>query len=122
MEWEMWTKRGDPVLHIELRKWAQCFLIAPLSANTLAKLSNGLCDNLLTLICRAWPMEKSNRGNENENKLKTPIIVCPAMNTFMWNHPLTEVQIKILQNWGYEIVGPIDKKLICGDVGNGAMT
>lgn len=54
----MWEKRGDPVLHIELRKWANIMLIAPLSANTLAKLSNGLCDNLLTLVCRAWPMQK----------------------------------------------------------------
>ena len=44
-------------MHIELRKWAECLLIAPLSANTLAKLSNGLCDNLLTLICRAWDMK-----------------------------------------------------------------
>lgn len=45
-EWE-WKKRGDQILHIELRKWADILLIAPLSANTLAKLSNGLCDNLL---------------------------------------------------------------------------
>ena len=45
-EWA-WRTRGDPVLHIELRKWAELLLIAPLSANTLAKLSNGLCDNLL---------------------------------------------------------------------------
>jgi len=55
----MWKKRGDPVLHIELKKWADCLLIAPLSANTLAKLSNGLSDNLLTLICRAWSMKKT---------------------------------------------------------------
>eukprot|EP00494_Astrolonche_serrata_P020730 UN20959 len=41
-------KRGDPVTHIDLRKWAHIMVIAPLSANTLAKLSNGLCDNLLT--------------------------------------------------------------------------
>lgn len=54
MEWELWKKRGDPVLHIELRKWADFLLVAPLSANSLAKISNGLCDNLLTLVCRAW--------------------------------------------------------------------
>ncbi|KAJ0069824.1 hypothetical protein NL108_015042, partial [Boleophthalmus pectinirostris] len=46
-EWEMWTRRSDPVLHIELRRWAQLFVIAPLDANTLAKISNGICDNLL---------------------------------------------------------------------------
>lgn len=59
MEWQMWKQRGDPVLHIEFRKWAKCLLIAPLSANTLAKLSNGCCDNLLTLVCRAWDMKKT---------------------------------------------------------------
>ena len=47
LEWRAWSKKGDPVLHIELRKWADVFLIAPLSANTLAKLATGLCDNLL---------------------------------------------------------------------------
>lgn len=46
-EWHDWAKKGDPVLHIELRKWADIFVIAPLSANTLAKIANGLCDNLL---------------------------------------------------------------------------
>jgi len=45
-EWK-WAERSDPVLHIELRKWADLLLIAPLSANTLAKISNGLCDNLV---------------------------------------------------------------------------
>ena len=57
-EWEAWKKRGDPVLHIELRKWAHVLLITPLSANTLAKISNGICDNLLTQVCRAWDMKK----------------------------------------------------------------
>ena len=42
-----WKKMGDPVLHIELRKWADIFVIAPMDANTLAKVSSGLCDNLL---------------------------------------------------------------------------
>jgi phosphopantothenoylcysteine decarboxylase len=110
----MWKKRGDPVLHIELRKWAQCFLIAPLSANTLAKLSNGLCDNLLTLICRAWPMGKCEKGESNSNKLKKSIIICPSMNTYMWDHPITEIQLTTLKNWGYEIIGPISKKMMCG--------
>lgn len=46
-EWALWTKLSDPVLHIELRNWADGFLIAPLDANTLGKLAGGLCDNLL---------------------------------------------------------------------------
>lgn len=57
-EWSSWSQRGDPVLHIELRKWADICLIAPLSANTLAKIANGLADNLLTSTLRAWDFSK----------------------------------------------------------------
>ncbi|OAF68032.1 putative phosphopantothenoylcysteine decarboxylase, partial [Intoshia linei] len=46
-EWSTWKKRGDPILHINLREWADIFLISPLDCNTLAKISHGLCDNLL---------------------------------------------------------------------------
>jgi phosphopantothenoylcysteine decarboxylase len=49
-EWNAYKQRGDPVLHIELRKWADVMIIVPLSANTLAKLANGLCDNLLVIV------------------------------------------------------------------------
>ena len=52
-EWQAWQQMGDPVLHIELRRWADLVLIAPCSANTLAKLSQGLCDNVLTSLMRA---------------------------------------------------------------------
>ena len=49
-EWREWKQVGDPVMHIELRRWADCLVIAPLSANTLAKCAQGLCDNLLTCV------------------------------------------------------------------------
>ena len=49
-EWREWREVGDPVLHIELRRWADCLVVAPLSANTLAKCAQGLCDNLLTCV------------------------------------------------------------------------
>lgn len=52
-EWT-WKNKGDTILHIELRKWADIFLIAPLSANTLAKISNGLCDNLLVFSSKYY--------------------------------------------------------------------
>jgi len=107
-EWSSWSKRGDPVLHIELRKWADVLIIAPLDANTLAKLSNGICDNLLTSVCRAWDFEK-------------PIIFAPAMNTFMWEHPITSTQVNTLKTWGYKEIPPIEKVLMCKDVGKGAM-
>jgi phosphopantothenoylcysteine decarboxylase len=57
-EWHAWARVGDPVLHIELRRWADVLLFAPLSANTLAKLANGLCDNLATCVARAWDYQR----------------------------------------------------------------
>jgi phosphopantothenoylcysteine decarboxylase len=57
-EWHEWSKVGDPVMHIELRRWADVFIIAPLSANSLAKLANGMCDNLVTCIARAWDFKR----------------------------------------------------------------
>eukprot|EP01084_Bolivina_argentea_P172246 298395_1 len=111
-EWISWNKRGDSVVHIELRKWANIFLIAPLSANSLAKLSNGLSDNLLTSIFRAWNFDD-----------KT-VIVAPAMNTKMWNNPFTNKQLNTLKKLfksKFIIISPISKKLECNDIGMGAM-
>lgn len=53
----MWEKRDDPVIHIELRKLAKVLLIAPLSANTMGKICNGICDNLLTTVARCWDVK-----------------------------------------------------------------
>ena len=100
------------MLHIELRKWADILLIAPLDANTLAKLSNGICDNLLTCVNRAWDLE---------NISSKPIIICPAMNTFMYKHPLTRQQLNLLNQFGYTLVDSVEKLLMCGDRGMGAM-
>ncbi|XP_026761907.2 phosphopantothenoylcysteine decarboxylase [Galleria mellonella] len=107
-EWQAWNQRGDPVVHIELGKWADLMVIAPLDANTLAKMSQGICDNLLTCTTRAWDLSK-------------PLIFCPAMNTRMWQHPVTSKQIAMLKEWGHEEIPPIEKTLICGDTGVGAM-
>ena len=107
-EWKDWVKVGDPILHIDLVKWADMMLIAPLDANTMAKLAGGICDNLLTCICRAWNFDK-------------PLLFAPAMNTVMWNHPLTRQHTDLLLSWKYKIVPPIEKRLACGDTGTGAM-
>ncbi|KDN53441.1 hypothetical protein K437DRAFT_292359 [Tilletiaria anomala UBC 951] len=108
-EWDQWSKVGDPILHIELRRWADIVLVAPCSADTLAKINGGICDNLLTSFLRALsPM--------------TPILLFPAMNTLMWLHPLTARHIAFVREFlGYEVIGPIEKKLACGDMGQGAM-
>lgn len=69
----VWT-RGRSVLHIELRRWADLLAIVPLSANTLAKVVNGICDNLLTSVVRAWDAEGRIDGRRKR------ILVAPAMN------------------------------------------
>jgi phosphopantothenoylcysteine decarboxylase len=126
-------RRGDPVLHIEFRKWADLLLVAPLDANTLAKFALGLCDNLLSCLFRAWDFEK-------------PVVLAPAMNTFMWQSPVTARHLGQLlldrgqsatlpPDWGLEtaaaafarlapqiiLVPPQSKRLACGDIGIGAM-
>ncbi|KAK8464833.1 hypothetical protein PHAVU_010G086000 [Phaseolus vulgaris] len=107
-EWSSWMKLGDNVLHIELRKWADIMVIAPLSANTLGKIAGGLCDNLLTCIVRAWDYSK-------------PFFVAPAMNTLMWNNPFTERHLISIDELGISLIPPVTKRLACGDYGNGAM-
>lgn len=110
-EWpgERW-ERGDPVLHIELRRWADLLLVAPLDAGTLAKFALGICDNCLTCVWRAWDRAR-------------PIVLAPAMNTLMWDHPATSRHLEQIAadmdqvHW----IGPIEKKLACDDVGLGAM-
>jgi phosphopantothenoylcysteine decarboxylase len=104
-------QRGDPVLHIELRRWADVLLIAPCDANTLAKLALGLTDNCLTCVYRAWDSSR-------------PVILAPAMNTLMWDHPATArhlAQITADLRGALRVVPPVSKKLACDDVGVGAM-
>ncbi|KAF9468643.1 flavoprotein [Collybia nuda] len=109
-EWNGNFKIGDPILHIELRRWADIVLVSPCSANTLSKIAHGLCDNLVTSLMRALSPE-------------TPTYIFPAMNTLMYEHPLTAEHIRIVRDVvRYNVVGPIGKGLACGDVGLGAMT
>ncbi|TVY31251.1 putative phosphopantothenoylcysteine decarboxylase, partial [Lachnellula occidentalis] len=87
-EWvHPWT-RGQGILHIELRRWAHVLVIAPLSANTLAKITGGFADNLLTSVVRAWDTEGVIEGPGLGGKRRR-IVVAPAMNTAMWRHPVT---------------------------------
>eukprot|EP00887_Chlorella_sp_A99_P004817 scaffold4.g4817.t1 len=101
-DWRQWASVGDPVLHIELRRWADALVVAPLSANSLAKLAGGLCDNLLTCVVRAWDFSK-------------PLLVAPAMNTYMWESPFTAEHLAACARLGVRVVPPIAKRLACGD-------
>ncbi len=98
----------NQVLHIELAKWCDAMLIAPLTANTLAKMANGLCDNLLTSAVRALG--------------KKPLILAPAMNTAMWENPITAEHLARLKKYfNVTVIDPIYKKLVDGDEGIGAL-
>lgn len=107
-EWSAWKGRGDPVLHIQLIQRADVFVIAPLDANSMGKIASGICDNLLLCCVRAWDMKK-------------PLYFAPAMNTKMWEHPITAEHLHKLASWGYKEIAPISKTLMCGDTGIGAM-
>ena len=118
-EWRTWNRMGDPVMHIDLRDWADCLVVAPLSAHSLAKLAHGLCDDALSSVVRAWDYSVRNAK---------PMIFAPAMNTNMWEHPLTQQQLSTVQSFfGREgakkchVVAPQVKTLACGQVGNGAL-
>ncbi|CEL02472.1 Putative Flavoprotein [Aspergillus calidoustus] len=128
-EWKSPWIRGEPILHIELRKWAHLLVVAPLSANTMAKMTVGIADNLLLSVIRAWD---TTGLVDLAFKDKKPIVfVAPAMNTAMWSHPVTGKQLKILrEEWGWSqanndgwiyLLNPVEKSLACGDTGNGAM-
>lgn len=113
-EWTSFTKIGDPILHIQLRRWADIVLVAPCSANTLAKLNAGICDDLVTSFLRALPQPTTSDSPS--------VVLFPAMNTLMYLHPLTSLHLAtVRQVLGYEVMPPIEKKLACGDLGTGAM-
>jgi phosphopantothenoylcysteine decarboxylase/phosphopantothenate--cysteine ligase len=100
---ECWS---NDMNHIAISKWADIYIIAPATAHTINKLSNGLADNLVTQIALAYPNIK---------------LVAPAMNTNMLKNPITEASIKMLKLSNYEIISPISKELACGDNGAGAL-
>lgn len=111
---DLWETGGSQdgltsVRHISWAKWCDVAVIAPLSASTLGKLFAGIADNALTTVWLALPSD-------------VPQVLCPAMNTHMWEHPATQRNLQWVQdNTGARVVGPIVKRLAEGDVGMGAM-
>lgn len=94
------------VEHVSIAKQADVVLIAPASANVMAKLAHGLADDMLTTTVLACNCKK---------------IVSPAMNTQMYNNPITQDNMQILRNYGFEVITPASGYLACGDIGAGKM-
>jgi phosphopantothenoylcysteine decarboxylase / phosphopantothenate---cysteine ligase len=92
--------------HIELAKWADLLIIAPATANTIAKLAMGIADDLLTTVCLATA---------------APILVAPAMNQQMWQHPSVKLNLQTLTDYDYDIIQPGSGEQACGDIGEGRL-
>lgn len=92
--------------HIELAKWADLIIIAPASANTLARLAMGMADDLLATLCLATD---------------APVMLAPAMNQQMWAHPAVQLNQQTLVDMNYYLIEPADGEQACGDVGAGRL-
>ena len=95
------------VEHIALAQKADVFVIAPATANILAKMAHGIADDMLSTTVLAT---------------KAPVLVAPAMNTAMWEHPATQANVKLLKDRGVHMIGPARGLLACGDSGIGRMS
>ncbi|HFI0354878.1 TPA: phosphopantothenoylcysteine decarboxylase [Streptococcus suis] len=96
------------IKHIDIAKETDIFLVAPASANTIAKLANGMADNIITATALALP-------------IGTKKLLAPAMNTNMYLNPATQKNIKKLIEYGFEEIKPREALLACGDFGTGAL-
>jgi phosphopantothenoylcysteine decarboxylase/phosphopantothenoylcysteine decarboxylase/phosphopantothenate--cysteine ligase len=101
---EQWTPR-----HIALADWADLLVIAPATANTIAKLAHGIADNALTCLALALRQE-------------TGLLIAPAMNGRMWQHPATVENVRVLKSRGVEFIGPEEGLQACGYSGKGRMS
>ncbi len=93
--------------HISLSRWADVIIVSPATANTIAKLSQGLTDDLASTVILA-----SNKQ----------VYLAPAMNVRMWEHQSTRENIKKLKNYGYKFIGPTTGEMACGEYGEGKMS
>jgi phosphopantothenoylcysteine decarboxylase/phosphopantothenate--cysteine ligase len=93
-------------MHITLSDWPEAILVAPATANVIARLANGLADEVVTTTVLASA---------------APLVVAPAMHTRMWGHPATQQNIRILRERGVAIVGPVEGRLASGEVGPGRL-
>jgi len=103
----LWDAQAEAAMgHIELARWAERILIAPASADILARLAHGMADDLLTTVCLASA---------------APLYVAPAMNQQMWAHASVQANVETLRQRGVHLLGPASGDQACGDVGSGRM-
>ena len=103
----LWDKEAEAAMsHIELARWADIVLIAPATAEVMARIVSGAAPDLLTTICLAT---------------EAPIALAPAMNHVMWNNPATQSNRDVLENRGIHILGPGTGSQACGEIGAGRM-
>jgi phosphopantothenoylcysteine decarboxylase/phosphopantothenate--cysteine ligase len=100
------TQHEAAMGHIELARWADVVLVAPATADFLARAAAGMADDLLTTLCLATP---------------APVVVAPAMNQAMWAHPATVDNVACLRERGVRTIGPAQGEQACGDFGAGRM-
>ncbi len=104
----LWDDAAEAAMgHIELARWPDAIVIAPATANTLAKLAHGMADDLVSTLCLATT---------------SPIYVAPAMNHRMWLHAATQSNIETLKSRGVTVVGPGVGAQACGETGPGRMS
>ena len=106
---------NDGAWHVKLANNCDLLLIAPLSANTISKISNGICDNALLTVLFSLPIGYST------NIKKVPVILSPAMDFDMWYHPIIKSNIAKLGKIGYKIIEPEEGELASGLVGKGRL-
>jgi len=104
---DLWDESSEAAMgHIELARWADEIVVAPATADFLAKLANGFAEDLLTTLCLAT---------------SAPITVAPAMNRQMWANPATQANVRLLKERGVRVLGPASGEQACGEVGVGRM-
>ena len=104
----LWDSAAEQAMgHIELARWADRIVIAPATADLLARLAHGHADDLVTTLCLATT---------------APLTVCPAMNHRMWLHPATQANIALLRERGAQVIGPEDGPLAEGESGPGRLS
>lgn len=112
---DLWDARmANNMAHIDLSRQVDAILVAPASADFLARLAQGRADDLLTTLCLARP-RKAVDGRE------CPLLVAPAMNRQMWENPATQRNVALLRQDGISLFGPASGEQACGEVGEGRM-